>query len=486
MKRKFDILIYILIFIFIGCTPKKEKNDSVYRTVICGKIQHLEVYPTTKEIFAEVIDFRDRKTVFKDSIQKDGTFKIIFDLYGVQDIKMRPLLDRLILHPGDSLFILLDFSDLSKVQFSGDRAESNQALRKYLWSNAGTIIFYSRDKIEPEDYKLFCDSIRIEKLKLRQEYIQNEKPPKEIEQWTEDYIKINYFNSLLTYPLNYFSRDTEAYKTYFKTSSYFEFIDSIENNFTDFGNSIINSDIYNLLNNYEHYFIMQLVNNQTKQDSITMLEVSYAMFNIQSMSVFQQMLISNFYYQMLCGNYVTLFDSLKFRLDSAIKVPYINKPLFDYYASVKKNMENPEFASNTIFSKMGIDGKNLLDSIIAENKGKVLFVDLWATWCGPCLEGMKASKEIMPRYKNKDIEFIFLCVNSTEENWKATLSKFKIGGIHYFCNNDQSKDIRRALGVEGIPHYIMINRQGYVVEPDCLGLEHQTTLKKIDQLLKEK
>lgn len=74
---------------------------------------------------------------------------------------------------------------------------------------------------------------------------------------------------------------------------------------------------------------------------------------------------------------------------------------------------------------MGVNGKNLLDSIIHENKGKVLFVDLWATWCGPCLNGMKTAKEIMPRYKNKEIEFIFLCVNSTEENWKGTLSKYK-------------------------------------------------------------
>ncbi|MBN1925160.1 MAG: TlpA family protein disulfide reductase [Prolixibacteraceae bacterium] len=484
MKRKFATLIFILSIILIGCAPKHIEKDSHYRTVICGKIQHLEVYPTTKEIFTEVIDFRDRKSVFKDSIQKDGTFKIVFDLYAIQDIKMRPLLGRLILHPGDSLFVLLDFSDLNKVQFSGDRAESNQYLRNYLWSNAGSFSFYSPDKIVPGAYKTYCDSVRNAAIIGRNEFVQSYKPTKEIEQWTADFIKIKYFNSIVKYPLNYFARNIEGYKAFVDTSSYFEFTSSIETSFADFGESIINSDIYEFLNSYENYFIQQLLKNQNKQDSVTFRDVSIAMFNIQNKSVFQQMLIGNLFYQMLCSNYTALFDSTKSQLDSSIIASFIKEPLFDYYANVKRNIENPEFASNAIISKMGVDGKNLLDSIIKENRGKVLFVDLWATWCGPCLEGMKASKEIMPRYKNKDIEFIFLCVNSKEENWKATLSKFKIEGKHYFCSNEQSKDIRRALGVEGIPHYLIINKKGNIVESKSQDLAR--SLNKIDKLLKEK
>jgi hypothetical protein len=99
---------------------------------------------------------------------------------------------------------------------------------------------------------------------------------------------------------------------------------------------------------------------------------------------------------------------------------------------------------------------------------------------------MKASKEIMPQYKNKEIEFIFICVSSTDENWKTNLSRLQIGGKHYFCNQEQSGAIRRGLSVKGIPHYLIIDKEGFIVETDCSGLEHQATRNRIEKLLTDK
>jgi thiol-disulfide isomerase/thioredoxin len=485
MKLKSDIFIYLLVIFFVGCTRQKAEQYPTSRTVVCGKIQHLEVYPSTTEIFAEIKDFRDRKTIVKDSIRNDGTFKIIFDLYDRQDIQMRPLLDRLILHPGDSLFILLDFSDIGNVQFSGDRAASNQALRQYFWSNAGNVSFYSSDKLTPEAYRLYCDSIRDDAIKSQHAYLQKVQPPNEVAQWISDYIAINYFKSLLSYPTQYFRGDLDAFNAFIRSSAYFNFADRIDRTFSDFGNTIVNTDIYKLLESYEPYYIQRIWIERNQQAYFTLLDVNKLLLENKDNGVMQQMVLANFHYQLLSSNYVELFDSSEARLNTLIQAPFIRKPLFDYYHSVKKNIEHPEFASNAILSKMGVKGKALLDSIIAENKGKVLFVDLWATWCGPCIKGMEASKEIIPRYENKEIEFIFLCVGSTEKNWETSLSTLKIGGKHYFCNKDQSRDIQNTLGVEGIPHYLIINKQGHIVEPHCHGLENQTTLNKIEALLME-
>jgi thiol-disulfide isomerase/thioredoxin len=484
MKTKIRIVIYILTLAFIGCTPIDEKVDIPKRTVISGKILNLDVYPTTKEIFVEVFDFRDRKTVFKDYINEDGSFKIVFDLYAKQDIKMTPLLNRIILNPGDSIFIALDFSDISKVHFTGDRAESNKAFRKYLWSNAGTANFYSHEKIRPESYKLYCDSILVETSKILKEFIQKENPPDDIIQWTSDYLTINYFKSLLSYPRTYFKRDDEGYNDWFaKTISYFDFVDSIENNFANFGYEVINTDIYQLLDSYRDYLIQRLIGSDSANKGYSLNQLNSAIMNSHHNTIFRQMVLGNYYYKKLSGNYLTAFDDSKKLLDSIIQEPFLREPLFYFYNDLKRNSENPEFASNAILDKMGFEGKVLLDSVIADNKGKVLFVDLWATWCGPCIEEMKVSKEFMPRFEGKDIEFIFLCVNSTEENWKTTLSRMKIGGKHYFCNNSQSRDIRQALGVEGIPHYLIINKNGYIVESKSSNLAR--SLHKIDKLLAE-
>lgn len=485
MKQLLNPILFAILLFVIGCTPQKKESTLPVRTVISGKIQHTEVYPTSNEMFAEVVDFRDRKTVFKDSIQKDGSFKIIIYLYAAQDVKMRPLLDRILLHPGDSIFINIDFKDLGKVQFSGDRAESNQAFRKYLWSTAGTFSYYSSDKPKPEEYRHFCDSVRNKAVELQQQFIQKAKPSKEVIQWTTDYININYYKSLLSYPIDYFRGDTGSFQYWIETTSYFNFTDSLENNFIEFGHTIVNSDIYDLSREYGAYIVTKGMANYTKQRGASWSQTNQIVLENCHSPIFRQLILGSFQYQLLCSNFVQLFDESKNMLDSVLQVPYIRRPLFDFYDELKKSIEHPEISSKAILSKMGVEGKVMLDSIIAKNKGKVLLVDLWATWCGPCLEGMKASKEIMPRYANNDVEFIFICVNSTEENWKSTLSRLQIGGQHYYCSNDQSRDIRRGLGVEGIPHYLLINKQGNIVEDKCLGLNTPSTQDKIKKLLAE-
>lgn len=484
MKLKKIPIILISLILLIGCNSKEKIENQTKQTIISGTIKNLNVYPDSKKIFAEVIDFRDRKSVFKDIINKDGSFKIILDLYSAQDIRISPLVNRLILHPEDSIFLQIDFGDIGNVAFSGDRAKTNKDLRQYLWSNAGTVSYYCPDKILPEKYKLYCDRLLKKNINLGADFILDKKPDDEVSIWINDYILINYYKSLFRYPRSYFKRDDEGYNEWLTTTTYFDFVDSIENVFSNYGHTIINSDIYDLLENYGFYMIQKSMRAKSNSRDYTVSQITNTIMENHNNTVFRQMVLGNLHYQFLCSNYVNEFDNSKDFLSSIIQTPFIREPLFYFYDNLKKNMENPEINSNAILSKMGIEGKLILDSIIADNKGKVLFVDLWATWCGPCIRGMNTAKEIMPQYVGKNIEFIFLCVSSKEKNWKATLSKLDIGGKHYFCNNNQSGDIRKALGVEGIPHYLMINKQGQIVESKCLDLKH--SLNKIDKLLNEK
>jgi thiol-disulfide isomerase/thioredoxin len=486
MKKIIGFALCLSTLLLFGCVKQKETGILPKRTVISGKVQHMEIYPTTKELFAEVTDFSDRIGDFKGSINEDGSFKIVFDLYANQDIKIRPLIDKIILHPGDSIYIEIDFNDIGNVRFSGDRAETNRILSKYLWSNAGSVNFFTQDKLNMDAYKLYCDSMRADALEKQKRFIQEVNPPKEFIEWSSDLIKINYYKSLLSYPRNYFMRDDEGYNNWFYSTSYFDFTKNIEDDFNEFGNTIVNADIYEMLESYQSIVSMQLRDKRPGENRLSVNELIDEIINTHKDGVFKQLLLSNLSYSFLRSNQIKVFDTFKGVLDKNIKEPFIKLPLYDHYNNLKRNLENPKIASDAILSKMGVSGKELLDSIIVLNRGKVLFVDLWATWCGPCLEGMKASKEIMPQYKNKEIEFIFICVSSTEENWKTTLSRLQIGGKHYFCNQEQSGAIQRGLGVNGIPHYLIINKEGFIVEADCNGLEHQATRDQLEKLLTDK
>jgi thiol-disulfide isomerase/thioredoxin len=476
MNERNRITFCFVIVLFLGCSKQQATEDLPKPTIISGKVRNMEVYPTSRELSVEVIDFRERKSVFKDSIKDDGTFHIVFDLYTPQDIIMNPLVNKIILYPGDSIFIELDFKDIGNVNFSGDRIETNRAMQNYIKSNASIVNFYSSKRLDIDAYKLFSDSIRTDAFLKQKTFIEQENPPADFIQWSTDLVNINYYHSILYYPLRYYGMDEKGFKSWFDSTNYYDFLNDIETGFSDFRNRIVHTDIYNLTGVYGPTISRRLGNKMPEGKVLSAEDVIEEVIDTQNNGVFKELLLGTIFYQFLLTYDIDNYNDFREVIDVNIKEPFIKLPLYNFHNNLIENLDNPKIASDAIFSKMGVAGKELLNSIIEENKGKVLFIDLWATWCKPCIEGMKTAKEIMPQYENDDIEFIFLCIRSTEENWQAALSKIEIGGKHYFCTNEQSRDISIALGVEAIPYYFIINKEGYIVQEKSYGISSSQDL----------
>ncbi len=451
-----------------------EVTDLPIRTVICGKIKNTDVYPNAKEISVEVRDFRDINTVFSSPINSDGTFQIELSLYAIQDVESK-LFDKLFLHPGDSIFINLDFKDRSYAQFSGDRSKENEVLH-HLWDCDYSI----SEEMDIKTYKGYCDSLYSIYWDQFNE-LKKENLSSEFTLWIENQIKIDYYEALLIYPNCYYVWcDYKVHEEWMDSTL---FLKSIEDEFENYGNTVINSEFYEFI---EEYFGKKHLDSEEKETTL-ICDFSEYRTNLQKIE------LAFMLYTMLCQNEIVLFDYstevadstiyIKDEIYSAISIPSIREPLFEFYQVLKGNEDNSHYFTDAILNKMDVDGSNLLDSIISGNRGKVLFVDLWATYCGPCLEGMKESKEIMPKYADKDIEFIFICIETTEEAWKSRLSQMEIGGQHYICNKTESEAIRKAIGADGIPHYLLINKQGDIVNPDCSDLNESQD--RIDKLLDE-
>ena len=106
----------------------------------------------------------------------------------------------------------------------------------------------------------------------------------------------------------------------------------------------------------------------------------------------------------------------------------------------------------------------MINNIRSDNKGKIIYIDCWGTWCGPCRAEMPHSKKLMDELKDKNICFIYLCVDSDEKQWKASLAEFNLGGQHYFLSKQQSSDLKEIFEIQGIPYYILIDKTGTIVE----------------------
>jgi thiol-disulfide isomerase/thioredoxin len=106
--------------------------------------------------------------------------------------------------------------------------------------------------------------------------------------------------------------------------------------------------------------------------------------------------------------------------------------------------------------------------IIGEFKGKVVYVDFWASWCPPCRGEMPFSKQLHEKYKdNKDVVFLYITFDRTEEAWKNGIEKMEIQGHHWYPSETQKADINAKYQVSGIPRYMLVDKKGKVVNDNA-------------------
>lgn len=476
--------LYCILVFTIGFSGLINAGNRDTRTVISGRIKNFDVYSTTKEFSVEIIDFRGKKTIITDSIKSDGTFKLEFALFVAQDIMIEPFGGRIIAHPGDSIHLNIDFKDIGNIKITGDSYQTNQQLQKYLNSN------YSIDGIRSNvshtldlmSYKNYCDSVKNDLVNKRINFIKEIKPNAEIKRWTIDNINTQYYTSLLSYPFKYNALNNKNVQP---PAEYYNFLDSIG---TVFNNVLLNVNVYKLLIVHTATIWNNMIKShnldKVSDDSLSIIFIKNINNTVQS-DIFKQMIIGNLYYDYLNQNNLSFFENHKEIFKANVRVPFIKIPLENYYEDLKRQAENPKIASDMILKKVNATlGKDILDSILTEHKGKVIYIDCWATWCGPCKAEMPNSKELIKKYAGKDVVFVFVCLDSKEKNWKLDLAQLQLPGSHYFCNTEQSLGIRKGFGIEGIPYYILINKQGQVIESNSLLRPgNSVTQNKIDKLL---
>ena len=113
-------------------------------------------------------------------------------------------------------------------------------------------------------------------------------------------------------------------------------------------------------------------------------------------------------------------------------------------------------------------------STLAQLKGKVVVLDFWATWCGPCIAAIPKTNALMSKYADQGLVVIGVCRSDGSEKMLDTV---RSKGIAYPVCIDSKNEVNAAYGVDGYPDYYLIDRAGRLRGADVASVSLEDAIK---------
>lgn len=455
------IFIILLAPLLSACN---HETDIVDYAILSGEIKNssADEVEITDYNYLTYFVVRRNSLVKTIKVEDDGTFQDT--LYNTGDktyqlkIGSRPLI---YLRDGYNLHMTADMNDFDNtLTFSGIGSEPNNfnQLKERLGKS-----FNADFRLSEKLYIAKKDSVK-NVLEAALNKISNEAAFVEAEQFN---IECHRLYSLYTYQSWHrsFTKDTS-----FEVSSDFpmkqispELIDGFDyNNEKKYNQSIFYRNIENLRirNN-----IKQIANKENLHYTDAKIEYLRRNTNLHESLVYSQLTtpLQNFSMKDIEGTnelYQKLmaFAKGKDKLEAKIQNYYD-----EVMAEAKKlgvGQPSPKFVNYENYH----GGTSSLD----DYKGKYVFIDFWATWCGPCLKQIPHLKKIEEKYHNHNIVFIGISTDKQKDKskWREYVEKYEMGGEQLLTDKSSYSDFYQDYGIKSIPRFILIDPNGNIVSSE--------------------
>ena len=108
-----------------------------------------------------------------------------------------------------------------------------------------------------------------------------------------------------------------------------------------------------------------------------------------------------------------------------------------------------------------VPGERLMDSLLSRYRGKAVVIDFWATWCRPCIAGIKKMEPLKTELQNQGVVFVYITdTSSGKKEWEERIRE--IGGEHYYLTKEEWETLSssKEYGFKGIPAYLLFDSKG--------------------------
>ena len=125
------------------------------------------------------------------------------------------------------------------------------------------------------------------------------------------------------------------------------------------------------------------------------------------------------------------------------------------------------------------------NTTLASLKGKYVYVDLWATWCGPCRAEIPSLKKMEEAFHGKNIEFVSVSIDAEKdyEKWKTFVTEKELTGTQLYAAKANQTEFVKAFEVNSIPRFILIDPNGVVVDSDAKRPSDPRLQEQLNKLL---
>ncbi len=425
---------------------------------ISGQILH----PKADKVFIRYYtDFLSYKEATADSaiLDKKGNFKMTFSwevpfpafLYYGDDIM------EMFLTPGDSLSLQLDAKRFDpSLTYTGKGSRANKhILENLLLENFPTGDIY---RLPEEEYISWVDSVTEQtNAKLIDDFkmgLSSDPNVTAYINYAQNEIIYNQAYLKLAYPgMNAYANKQKGYTSV--SSAYYDFLSEIK---------FDNPDA--LISENYHDFILKYANHQAqelyKQDTTkTFLEHRDLLASQMSVPVNEFLLAAWSYNGMTEEGELERgkkwLDKLKFQVPGSEYISLLEQA-YDEMLKLSPGNLAPDFTFKDVKGK---------EVSLRDFRGKIVYLDFWATWCGPCRREIPPAKELEASLKGKDVVFLAVSLDESDKSWKDMIKKQELPGIHLLSPGGFDSNAAQLYRVEGIPRYYLIDRNGLIVDNDA-------------------
>jgi thiol-disulfide isomerase/thioredoxin len=170
--------------------------------------------------------------------------------------------------------------------------------------------------------------------------------------------------------------------------------------------------------------------------------------------------------------FIKIFDQFKIDFPDSKYTKYLEpavQPIVMYYKIADRDFtEGIKFIED--YTNIGT-----LKDVVKALKGKKVYVDIWATWCGSCKQEFKSNDKLIRLLKSKGFEVLYISIDDDKKDatWKNMIKFYNLQGYHIRANKQLAADLRTTLNLNYVPYKFLIDENGNVAkdQSEIEGLE---------------